>query len=353
MPTPRSPRWILLCLIAWLVLPLSAVAIQAEAGDLPKLVFVAGQRSPEELAALKKVAPNVEVRLVTSRQDALQYAGEAHGIEAHFLSAEFLRQAPNLRWVQAYGAGVEGYLALPGLRDSKTIVMANMKGTHGPAMADHAFAMLLTLTRRMRFHEQALREKRWDRGRELRPEALHGKTMLVVGLGGIGHEVARRAFGFGMTVLATTRTKKPLPAYVNRLGLAADFDAMLPLADVVAICVPLTTETEGMFGAEQFKQMKQGSYLINVARGRIVDSDALNLALRSGHLGGACLDVTDPEPLPKGHALWTAPNLVLTPHVSGRSEVTEIRKRELFQENMRRFAAGESLLNVVDKSAGY
>jgi phosphoglycerate dehydrogenase-like enzyme len=331
----------------------SSVAIAVEAGDRPKLVFVAGRRSPEELAVLKKVAPNVEIRLVGSRQEALQYAAKAHGIEAHFLSSEFLRQAPNLRWVQAYGAGVESYLANPDLRDSKTIVMANMKGTHGPAIADHAFAMLLTLTRRLRFHENALAEKRWDRGRELRPEALHGKTMLVVGLGGIGHEVARRAHGFGMTVLATTRTEKPLPAYVDRLGLAADFENMLPLADVVAICVPLTPATEGMFGAEQFAQMKQGSYLINVARGRIVDSDALNRVLRSGHLGGACLDVTDPEPLPESHALWTAPNLVLTPHVSGRSEVTQTRKRALFLENMRRFSAGENLLNVVNKSAGY
>ncbi len=331
----------------------SKVAIEMAAGQRPQLVFVGSRRSAEEMAQLKKLAPNVDYRAVASRSAAMQHAGQAHGVEAGFLSSEFLRVAPQLRWVQAGGAGVERYLADPALRDNQRIVFANMKATHGPAIADHAFAMLLTLTRRLRFHEDALRRQRWDRGSSLRPEALHGKTMLVVGLGGIGHEVARRARGFGMTVLATTRSPKPVPDYVDRLGLAADFEAMLPQADVVAICVPLTPETAGMFGRGEFAAMKKGSYLINVARGRICDSAALAAALVSGHLGGACLDVTDPEPLPAGHALWKAPNLVLTPHVSGRAEATHERKRVLFAENMRRFAAGEGLLNVVDKAAGY
>jgi phosphoglycerate dehydrogenase-like enzyme len=128
---------------------------------------------------------------------------------------------------------------------------------------------------------------------------------------------------------------------------------MLPEADVVAICVPLTGETENLFDAKAFDAMKKGSYLINIARGRIVNTNAMLAALRGGKLAGVCLDVTDPEPLPAGHALWKEPNVIITPHMAAAGEVTEQRHRALRLENIRRFAAGEPLLNVVDKKAGY
>jgi phosphoglycerate dehydrogenase-like enzyme len=128
---------------------------------------------------------------------------------------------------------------------------------------------------------------------------------------------------------------------------------MLPEADVVAIAVPLTSETEKLFNAAAFAAMKRGSYLINISRGKVVDTEALVAALKSGQLAGACLDVTEPEPLPAGHALWSVPNVIITPHVAGESEVTDQRSSALLRENMRRFGAGEPLLNVVDKVAGY
>jgi phosphoglycerate dehydrogenase-like enzyme len=122
---------------------------------------------------------------------------------------------------------------------------------------------------------------------------------------------------------------------------------------VVAICVPLTPETTGLINADAFAAMKPGAYLINIARGRIVDTDALVAALESGRLAGACLDVTDPEPLPPGHPLWRQPNVIITPHVAADAELTDERHWQLFRENMRRFGAGEPLLNCVDKTVGY
>jgi phosphoglycerate dehydrogenase-like enzyme len=229
-----------------------------------------------------------------------------------------------------------------------------MRGVHGPAIADHAMAMLLSLTRNLRFYDAAQRQGEWaERDTPTPCVSLHGRTMLVVGMGGIGEEIARRAHGFGMRVIATRRSETPAPDFVERVGKPDQLLGMLPDADVVAICVPLTSETENLFDAKAFAAMKKGSYLINIARGRIVNTDALLAALQSGHLAGACLDVTDPEPLPADHPLWKEPNVIITPHMAAAGEVTEQRHRLLRMENIRRFAAGEPLLNVVDKKAGY
>ena len=157
------------------------------------------------------------------------------------------------------------------------------------------------------------------------------------------------------SVIATRRSNTPAPDYVEHVGKPQDLLTLLPQADVIAVCVPLTAATEGMFNAEAFDAMKKGAYLINVARGKIVETDALMAALTTGSLatGGALLDVTEPEPLPADHPLWTMKNVIITPHVSSDAEVTEMRRLALMVENMRRFGAGEPLLNVVDKQAGY
>jgi phosphoglycerate dehydrogenase-like enzyme len=156
-----------------------------------------------------------------------------------------------------------------------------------------------------------------------------------------------------MHVIATRRSETPAPEFVERCGRADELLAMLPQADVVAIAVPLTPETERLFDARAFAAMKPGSYLVNIARGKVVDTGALLDALSSKRLAGACLDVTDPEPLPADHPLWRLPNVVITPHVASNAELTDERARALFVENLRRFDAGEPLYNVVDKLAGY
>ncbi len=320
-----------------------------------ELTYFAESMSPEDLEELRKIAPNLRIVPGLSAAQALARAEEAHGVDERYATPEFIQKAKNLAWVQTMSAGVDRVLRNESLVANGRIVLTNHRGVHGPAIADHAMAMLLSLTRDLRFLAANQSRKEWNRGRsDLAPVALEGRTMLVVGLGGIGSEIARRGKAFGMTVWATRRTSGiPKPDYVDRIGLSPDLLSMLPEADVVVIAVPLTAETKGLFNRKAFAAMKRGAYLVNIARGGIVVTDELVAALRSGKLAGACLDVTDPEPLPAGSPLWEMRNVVITPHVASRAEVTEERRWELLRENLRRFAAGEPLLNVVDKQAGY
>jgi phosphoglycerate dehydrogenase-like enzyme len=330
------------------------VAIERRDADAP-LVYFARELEPGEREEIARVAPHLRLEVGLSREQALARASEAHGVDVSYATPEFLRAATNLAWVQAHSAGVDRYVSIPELRDNDRVVLTNMRGVHGPAIADHVFAMLLTLTRDLPAYLDARKDGRWSRegSGELRPIALEGRTLLVVGLGGIGTEIARRGHGFGMHVIATRRSETPAPEFVERCGRADELLAMLPQADVVAIAVPLTPETERLFDARAFAAMKPGSYLVNIARGKVVDTGALLDALSSKRLAGACLDVTDPEPLPADHPLWRLPNVVITPHVASNAELTDERARALFVENLRRFDAGEPLYNVVDKLAGY
>jgi phosphoglycerate dehydrogenase-like enzyme len=303
------------------------VAFPMESGPV-ELTYLARSIDEEDLAALKKAVPNVRVVTGLSRDEALELAPEVHGIDGRYCSSEFLQAAEKLCWVQSTSAGVERYLAVPELLESDRIVLTNMRAVHGPTIADHAFAMLLALTRDLPYYLDPAQDGTWNRRGSGAPTiALQGKTLLVIGLGGIGSEVAKRGKGFGMHVLATRRSNTPPPSYVDRQARPDKLMELLPVADVVALCVPLTKRTEGMIGARELEAFKPDAYLINVARGKVVDTEALVKALEDGRLSGACLDVTDPEPLPPGHPLWTMPNVVITPHMSGRSELTGERWR--------------------------
>lgn len=329
------------------------VAYPMAGGRVP-VTFLAGELTAERREELAKIAPNVRVISGLTPAEALARAGEVEGVEGRYATPEFVARAGKLVWVQSMSAGVERFVADPGLVKSDRIVLTNMRAVHGPAIADHAFAMLLELTRGMRFFAAEQARGHWtEDSPDPKPVALQGRTMLVVGLGGIGTEIAQRAHGFGMRVTAIRRTDAPGPEFVRRIGHSEDLLSMLPEADVVAICLPLTSETRGLFSARAFGSMKQGSYLINIARGPIVDTGALVGALQSGKLAGACLDVTDPEPLPPDHLLWKMSNVVITPHAASDADLTRERAWVLLRENIRRFGAGEPLLNTVDKRAGY
>lgn len=334
------------------------VALKLTAPD-QKLVYFTKFVAEEELAELKRIAPNLTVVTGLSKKEALARAEEAHGVDTTYASEEFLKKATNLAWVQARSAGVDRYLKNEVLMNSDQITFSNQRAIHGPAIAEHSMAMLLSLTRNLRYYSDKQHAEEWVR-RSRKPDptlnkpiALQGKTMFVVGLGGIGSEIAERANAFGMRVIGTRRSDKPSADYIEKVGKPGDLLKMLPEADVVALAVPLTKETKGLINAEALKAMKKGSYLINIARGEVVDTDALIEALNSKHLAGAGLDVTSPEPLPKGHPLWSTPNVVITPHMASNSVVTDTRRSALFRENLRRFASGEPLLNVVNKELGY
>jgi phosphoglycerate dehydrogenase-like enzyme len=322
--------------------------------EKPALNFFVPELTAAQIEELARLAPNVRVVSGLSREQLLERVEEAAAIDAHYLTPEFLARAKHLVWVQAMSAGVDRDIGIEGLAQRESLVLTNLRGVHGPAIADHAFGMLLTLTRDLRHYAAQQAKGVWKRAGSGTPLlALQGRTMLVVGLGGIGTEIAQRAHGFGMRVIATRRGDDPAPSFVSHVGRPGDLMAMLPEADVVALAVPLTPETQGMINAEAFAAMKPSAYLINIARGKVIDSAALISALESKRLAGACLDVTDPEPLPAESPLWRFPNVVITPHMSAESELTYDRGWLLLKENVRRFGAGEPLLNVVDLNAGY
>ncbi|MGJ8725387.1 MAG: D-2-hydroxyacid dehydrogenase [Roseibacillus sp.] len=319
-----------------------------------ELTYFAGSMPKEDQAELARVAPNVRIITGLSGKEALARAEEADAIDAKYANPEFLAKATKLRWVQVQSAGVDRYISIKPLMENDDIVLSNFRAVHGPSIADHAMAMLLSLTRNLDFYAAAQREGKWKRGQSPKKTiALEGKTMLVVGLGGIGSEIAQRAHGCGMRVIGTRRSDTPSADYIERVGKPDELLEMLPEADVVALAVPLVPATENLLNAKAFAAMKQGSYLINIARGKVVNTEAMMEALKSGQLAGAGLDVTEPEPLPEGHPLWSIPNVIITPHIAGKSEVTNQRRSALTVENLRRFGAGEPLLNVVDKEAGY
>lgn len=342
------PVVLLLCVALW-------PAGRATAENPERLTYLAANLSDSDLTKLQELAPNVHFLVGLSAEEALEQAPEIHGADAHVLDEAFLAAATNLRWVQSWSAGVDRYLQLDGLRSNESIVLTNMQGVHGPAIAEHVFASLLALVRNMPELHAAQRESRWDRAASGDATTLAGRTMFVVGMGGIGSQIARRAHAFDMKVLATVRnpTAREKPVYVDELGGAADLERFLGRADVVVVALPLTDETRGLFNAERLALMPEGSWFVNIGRGPIADTDALVAALQSGQLAGVALDVTDPEPLPEDHPLWQMDNVIITPHVASRAELTGQRRWAVLKQNMQRFAEGRELINIVDKTVGY
>jgi phosphoglycerate dehydrogenase-like enzyme len=223
---------------------------------------------------------------------------------------------------------------------------------YGPQIADHAFAFLLALTRRLNVTIPRQHLEEWPPGRSGMFE-LDGKTAVIIGVGGIGSQIAQRAHGFGMKVIGVDIRDIPTGIMVQRVVPPDLLDSVLPEADVVFVSVPHTKKSEGMMGPREFELMKHGSYFIAVSRGAIYSHDGLVKALDSKRLAGAGLDVTEPEPLPKGDPLWKFPNVVITPHTSGGSDNLQARLDRLVKENIRRFGAGLPLLNIVDKKEGF
>lgn len=267
------------------------------------------------------------------------------------LTPALLQRAPLLRWVQTQGAGVDGAL-FPDLVASD-VVLTSEKGHVGSHLAEQAFALLFALTRGV---AQAVRHPgHWDQRMALRAASweLTDKTMGIVGLGGTGRAVAERARPFGCRLLAVDPELVPVPSGVETVWRMERFEDLLTESDIVVVCAPLTPLTRGLFDRRAFARLRPHAILINVTRGAIVDSEALLEALQSGRLGGAGLDVTDPEPLPPEHPLWQLPNVVITPHVAGGSPLRQDRVVDLFCANVRNFRAHRPLEGVIDKAKGY
>jgi D-2-hydroxyacid dehydrogenase (NADP+) len=260
---------------------------------------------------------------------------------------EFAAQAPRLRLIQSISAGTDQF--------SKTVLrergirLASAQGSNEIAVAEHAIALMLALTRHLhlaRDHQSVRHWRPMIADRWHREDELDGKTLLIIGLGRIGQRLARLAGAFGMTVIGVKREPRSVPG-VEHLVTPAQLLDTLPEADFVALTCPLTPETEGLIGASALAAMKPGAYLINVARGRVVDERALIKALTQGTLAGAALDCVHEEPLPPESELWRFPNVLVTPHSAGETRRYETRIVDLLLENIGRLEADSPLLNEV------
>lgn len=259
-----------------------------------------------------------------------------------------LEAAPQLRWHHAPNAGVNHIITPKYLE--RNLILTNGSGVHGIPIAEFVIAYMLSHAKQLPKLYKQQQEHNWQRGLPI--QELLDKTLLIIGAGGIGQEIASRAKAFGMRIFGSRRHPKPLPNFDKVVG-ADEWKALLGEADYVAIATPLTWDTKGMIDAEVLRLMRPDAYLINIARGAIVDEFALVKALQNGEIAGAALDTVFTEPLPPESLLWSLPNVLITPHCSGNSPRTKERSLALFLDNFTRYRHGQPLRNVVDRTAGY
>lgn len=308
---------------------------------------------PEQYEAALARHPDVaRVVKTTMGYDLENYAESMRDADAmigyRFPKEGLSETAPNLKWIQVLGAGVDYLLPLDWLPEG--IALTTNSGAHVPKASQSALMALLMLNARIPYLVTSQRKHEWNR---VFTSTLEGKTLLVVGVGRIGGGAAEQAKRFGMRVIGTRRSGEPHPA-VDEMHRPEALHSLLPRADFVLLNLALTPETKYVMGQREFWLMKRGAAFINMSRGGLVDLNALAYCLREGHLSGAMVDVTLPEPLPADSPVWDTPNLVITPHVlSDDIEQYVPRTLDIFFENVRRHIAGQPLLNLVDLRREY
>ncbi len=335
---------------------LTAAQIASAQSKEPLRIAAMQYFDPAEIAILSNAAQGrkVEITYVRNREELRPLLPQTEIIYGDLIASE-LDYVPKLKWIQAAGAGMEGF-------DKKvmasTIPITNMARIFAPGIADTAMGLLLCITRGIgTYYMPQFYKRDWKPVGNMRsPDhiELAGRTMGIVGMGGIGSEIAKRAhYGFGMRIVATDPKPMPKPDSVDILREAAWFPEMAKQVDVLVSAAPHTPKTEGMFSEAIFRSMKKGSIFIAMSRGRLYDEMALIKVLKEGHLRGAGLDVFPIEPVPANHPIFDCPNVVMTPHTSGWGEERQTRLVAHFAENIRRYTLGLPLLAVVDKAAGY
>ena len=314
-------------------------------------LLIIGSWDQDRFTEAKKTFPQIQFTAASDHDEILREISDAEVVFGGISRDAFLA-AKRLKWIQNSGAGVEKLARIVELAESDVIV-TNTRGAHAATIAEHTFGLLISLTRNLRQTFQVQQSHDWGIQFDNPMVGLTGLTLGMVGLGNIGRAIAKRGRAFELNVIAIDAHEVPKPDYVTELRLSEGLDDLLRRSDVVAVTTPRTPKTEGLLGDQQLRLMKRTSYLLVVSRGGIVDEDALARMLQEGRLAGAGLDVTATEPLPEDSPLWDTPNLLITPHCSGRSAFTSATAMVIFHENLRRYLAGEPLTNLVDLKLGY
>ena len=309
-------------------------------------VFTLGEK---ELALLHAEVPALQVEQPAAKEltdDHLRKANVIYG----WPPVDRLRIAENLQWLHTPSAGIDAYTN-PSIYARSDVIVTRSKDVFNIQIAEHVIMLFLALSRGLATSVRSTVEGKWIRMSGQRE--LSGSTVLIVGAGAIGNELAKQLQGFGCRVIGVKRDLSVIPPHYDEICSDADMDARLPEADYVALCLPRTPATFGMFDYRRFHLMKPTAIISNIGRGDAIVMADIDRALREGLIGGAGLDVTEPEPLPEGHPLWSAPNTIITSHTSGSSIHANQRRFEVFYDLWKRFAAGQPMHSTVDFSKGY
>ena len=317
-----------------------------------KLVLASNANSSHFHLLDELVSDGVTVVKAFDEQTLRREIVDADGLYG-FPSAEALNLATKLRWVQSPSAGVERLWDLPVLQNSE-VVVTNARGAHAVNMAEHVFAMILAYSRGILVSREHQKQHRWEAkvAREYCYE-LAGSTMVILGFGNIGRQVAKRARAFDMNVIAVDAVPHSAEDAAIQVWPLERLDEALSVADIVVVAAPATPESRHTINATRLRLMKPDAGLVVISRGALFDHDAVADALKAKTIAWAGIDATDPEPLPADSPLWDIETCLITPHSSGHSIQKESRVIEIVRDNARRLARGETLMNVVDKSKGY
>lgn len=291
----------------------------------------------------------LQVLIATNEKEAIACLPHVDIIAGFPRTIPPLANAKKLKWLHSFSAGVDRILT-PETKQLP-ILVSNSSGIHKTPIAEHVIGFMLIFTRKFLSSFRNQEQRVWEKNPQV--SELKEKTVLVVGLGEIGSEVARLSHAFGARVLALTRTKKVKPHFIEKLATSDMLHTVLGKADFVVVCLPYTSKTHHFFGMREFKCMKPSAVLINIGRGAIANEKELIEALKKRIIAGAALDVTETEPLPIKSSLWGIQNVIITPHHSGWSEKYMDRAIDLFCDNLKAFLAGKELPNLVDKIRGY
>ncbi|TMC20572.1 MAG: D-2-hydroxyacid dehydrogenase [Chloroflexi bacterium] len=313
--------------------------------------------SPTSLTILREAA-QTDVLCITNSEEFLTKLGEAEILCTYWVPNNWRELAPQLRWLQASGAGIDGLRPTGILEKHSSVLVTTAVGMQASAVAEYVFGSMLMFNRSWPEMVRLQNRHLWpvsSNWYKLRGRELNGQVLGIIGLGSIGGYIARLGKAFDMRVLATRRTvhQHEQEPHVDQLYPRSQLHTMLRQCDYVVLAVPLTQETEGMIGEAELRAMQPHTYLVNVARGRVIEEQALLRALKEGWIGGAGLDVAEKEPLPADSPLFSLPNVILTPHISGESVHYDKRLTALFADNLRRYRAGEPLHNLYIPERGY
>jgi len=307
----------------------------------------------ETLDRIKSAAPGAEIVILKDGDDWNQKKAEiAEDIEVIFglRPATWFHEMPNLRWAQQTGAGANWLLDMPEVAESD-LILTNASGVHAIPIAEHILALMFALSRGLHIKMQAQVKGEWKRGG--RVSELDGATIGVIGVGKIGEKTAEKAKALNMKVLGVRRNPDRDSEFVDQMFGPDHLLEVLPECDWVAITAAMTAETTGMFGEAELKSMKDSAAIINIARGSVIQESVLIQALNEKWIAGAGLDVFETEPLPESSPLWKMKNVIITPHYAGATPYYVDRLLDIFLSNLKRYQAGEPMINVVDKKLGY